>query len=585
MHKGHDALLTKLTDWHTRAIEELRGSYDEARDAYEYMRGNQLSDDIRAELESRGQPISWENAYQEIDSKIEGLTLLARQEVKAVPRRTLDHKKTQMINDVLKSFRDSTEWATNKKLSNRDLRLTGITTVEVKMKITDDDEVDAFGEPMRELEYIYRPTLEMIFDPYSKRPDYSDARFATHSRLVLIEEVEHLVKNRLSSSYDGLVRLNRTYYKDSNKRVRFCLWVEGEVLQDIPSPFEKLDRFPFAIRKLYEGSPFKEFYGMYRSIRPLQDKLNFIMLRISNMLGSRRMIIESDAVEDIEEFVDENSKDDAVLVVRPNALKNKKWADITSTNNIPALMQIAQDTRAKIKTIIGVNDELLGLATARLSGDAMEQRKEAGLAGLQNFLDVSGELDKDKTEIAIPIIQEHFTAEQLIVMRDDFSGEPKETKINAYHRTKDGRLIYEGDFGKRRPKRDSLIDTGRFSLFLTRSAVNRGATGERNRGWSEIMKVLQVTRPEAVPAILPSMLRDIDSPVAEEVQNILAKLDEMAQANQQGNQQQMEAMQIELKSHVAKIAELESKANLNNAKASEIAKDLNVNKGVEDVQK
>ena len=294
------------------------------------------------------------------------------------------------------------------------------------------------------------------------------------------------------------------------------------------------------------------------------------MLRISNMLGNKRIAIESDAVEDIDTFAEENNRDDAVLVFRPNALKNKKWADITSMNSIGALMQLAQDTRAKMKTIIGVNDEVLGLATARLSGDAMELRKEAGLAGLQNFIDVKGERNKDIAEISVPILQEHFTAEQIIVMRDDFSGEPTERVINAYHRDTEGRLVYEGSMGQRKPKRDSIIDTGRFTFFLVKTAVNRGATGERNRGWTEIMKILQVTRPEAVPAILPSMLRDIESPVAEEVQGILTKMDELAQQNQQQNQEQMQTLQLELKEKVAKIAELESKANVNNAKANNL---------------
>jgi len=387
----------------------------------------------------------------------------------------------------------------------------------------------------------------------------------THSRLVHVSSLP-----KLKWQSEAMVRLNRTWYRDERGNIRFAMWVTGQVLQDIASPYEKLDRFPIAIRKLYEGTPFKEYYGMYRNIKPLQDKLNFIMLRISNMLGSKKLLVESDAVDDIEEFAEGMSRDDVVLEMRPDALKNKKWADVTSMNNIPALMQLAQDTRAKMKTIIGVNDELLGLATSRLSGDAMELRKEAGLAGLQNFLDVQGELDKDIAEITVPIMQQYFTAEQLLVVRDSFTNEPKEVSINAYTRDKNGRLVYEDVQGVRKPKRKNIIDSGRFTFFLIKSPVTRGATGERSRTWAELMKVLQVARPDVVASILPSMLRDIDSPVADEVREIIAKMDEMAEQNQQANQEQMQMMQVQLKEKVAKIAELESKANLNNAKANEI---------------
>ncbi len=564
-------LLNKLEAWQRESIDIHRGSRIEARESYEYLRGNQLPDDVIWELQQRGQPISWENAYQEIDSKIEGLTLLGQQEVKAVPRRVLNRERVQIINDTLKSFRDSTEYATNKKLSNRDLRMSGITAMEVKLKVVK-GEVDALGKPMHEIEYIYRPALELLFDPYAQRPDFSDGRFVTHTRLVHASSLPNLQYRS-----NEMVRLNRTWYRDENYNIRFCMWVSGQILQDIPSPYTKLDRFPIAIRKLYEGTPFKEYYGMYRNIKPLQDKLNFIMLRISNMLGSKKLLIESDAVDDIEEFADGMSRDDAVLEMRPDALKNKKWADVTSTNNIPALMQLAQDTRNKMKTIVGVNDELLGIATSRLSGDAMELRKEAGLAGLQNFLDVQGELDKDIAEITVPIVQEYFTAEQLLVVRDSFTNEPKEVPINAYHRDKMGRLVYEEVQGVREPKRKNVIDSGRFTFFLVKSPVTRGATGERSRTWAELMKVLQVARPDVVASILPSMLRDIDSPVADEVREIIAKMDEMAQQNAQNNQEQMQMLEVQLKEKMAKIAELESKANLNNAKANEIGEVGDIN--------
>jgi len=131
------------------------------------LRGNMLPDDVIWELQQRGQPISWENTYQEIDSKIEGLTLLGQQDVKAVPRRVLNRERVQIINDTLKSFRDSTEYSTNKKLSNRDLRMSGITAMEVKLKIVK-GELDALGKPLHDIEYVYRSALELLFDPYAQ---------------------------------------------------------------------------------------------------------------------------------------------------------------------------------------------------------------------------------------------------------------------------------------------------------------------------------------------------------------------------------------------------------------------------------
>lgn len=214
MSKENTQFLNKLEEWQREATTIHRGSRLEARESYEYLRGNQLPDEVLFELSQRGQPISWENAYQEIDSKIEGLTLLGQQEVKAVPRRVLNRQRVQIINDTLKSFRDSTEYATNKKLSNRDLRLSGVTAMEVKLKVVK-GEVDALGKPLHEVEYVYRPSLELLFDPYAQRPDFSDARFVTHTRLVHAASLP-----KLKWQSEQMVRLNRTWYRDEKGNIR-----------------------------------------------------------------------------------------------------------------------------------------------------------------------------------------------------------------------------------------------------------------------------------------------------------------------------------------------------------------------------
>ncbi|MDD3775887.1 MAG: hypothetical protein PHV08_08040, partial [Sulfurovaceae bacterium] len=98
---------------------------------------------------------------------------------------------------------------------------------------------------------------------------------------------------------------------------------------------------------------------------------------------------------------------------------------------------------------------------------------------------------------------------------------------------------------------------------------NRGASGERQKNWSEIIKVLQVSNPSYVAPMLPVMLRDVDSPEAEAAQKIIDDMiakEENAKENAQEDPA-MTKMMLEFDKLRAEIDDLKSEAKLKNAKA------------------
>ncbi len=532
---SQSSLWNKIEKYKDLSLKSFKDSRLEAQEAFEYNRGNQLPLDVVSELERRGQPIQWENVYQEIGNKIAGLKMLSKQEIQVLSRKVDESETARTLSDILHAFQDSSEWWDEKNGADNDLRIAGMCAIEVKM--IELDEFDSNGESLKDIVYVHRPILEILIDPYSQRSDFSDARFVIHTKLVDAialsaniqdETIKKKIKNEANK--EDMIRIYRTYYKDENNNIRYALSIENFILEDIQSPYTNLKRFPIAVRRLNHNRSHIEFYGLFRNVKPLQDRINFTMLRVMNMLSSKKILIETDAVDDIETFSYQYSQDNTVMSFRPNALKDKKFQDITHQNNIPALMNIIQDARAKAKTIIGVNDELLGLAVARLSGDAIEKRENQGLAGLQFFLEASGEVDKDLAEISIKIIQEHFTAEQAISMRDSF-GKMKNLTINEIERDQNGAMQFEDRDNTRVPKQKKLSSTGRFSIFIQRVPISRGATGERARSWTEILKLLQVTNPMIIPKILPLILRDTESPVANEISEILKQFEEESRKN------------------------------------------------------
>jgi hypothetical protein len=565
-------LLTYLQETFDEAKRLTEGSRKEGRDAYEYMRGNQLPDDVKGELEDRGQPARWENIYMKIDNKVEGMKMMTREEISVLPRSVDKKEQFITITNVLRASQDATEWKTHKKRADRDLRVVGISAVEEQLCVL--DEVDAQGKRLKEIRRVHLPALECLPDMYASNPDMSDSRYFHHTRLVYKGALVKLFKakaEKLPENDDKMVRVNRTWYRDPKTgAIRVAVWEYNTLLEDKVSPFNKLDRFPIAIRRL-RWSHKKEYYGMYRDVRPFQDSVNFTMLRLINMLGSSKLLVESDAVEDIDTFKDEYTMDNSVTEVRAGSLKDKKIHDISHTTNVSQLMNIVQDARLQAEMVIGLNSEVLGSAVNRLSGYAIESRQNAGLVGLQNYMDVSGELDIDLAQIDLKIMEEHFTAEQIFYIDGKNGKERESVVLNPYERDEGGRMVYNNGA----PAQKSIMSLGRYDVSFRRVPFNRGATAERQKNWTEVLKSLPE---EDRMAMIPSMLRDIESPEAEEAQRIIEQRSAQSEQNNDAMQAQMQQMQQQMKDMESKIRERDSKTLLNTAKAKEIEADL-VNEG------
>jgi hypothetical protein len=561
-------LLTYLQETFDEAKKLTEGSRKEGRDAYEYMRGNQLPDDVKAELEDRGQPARWENIYMKIDNKVEGMKMMTREEIAVLPRSVDKKEQFVTITNVLRASQDATEWKTHKKRADRDLRVVGLSAIEEQLHVL--GEVDAQGKKLKEIKRIHLPALECLPDMYASAPDMSDSRYFHHTRLMHKASLKKLfgkAADDLPENEDGMVRVNRTWYRDPDTgEIRVAVWEYTTLLEDKASPFGKLGRFPVAIRRL-RWSHRKEYYGMYRDVRPFQDSVNFTMLRLINMLGSSKLLVESDAVEDIDSFKDEYGLDNSITEVRGGALKEKKIQDISQTTNVSQLINIVQDARLQAELVIGLNSEVLGSAVNRLSGYAIESRQNAGLVGLQNYMDVSGELDVDLAQIDLKIMEEHFTAEQIFYIDGKNGKEREQVVLNPYERDEKGRMEYNN--GK--PSQKSILNLGRYDVSFRRVPFNRGATAERQKNWTEVLKSLPE---EDRMAMIPSMLRDIESPEAEEAQRIIEQRNAQAQQDNGAMQEQMQQMQLEMQDLASKIRERESKTALNTAKANEIQSEL-----------
>lgn len=559
-----------------------------------YFDGDQLSAEIHEVLNSRGQPVKWENIYQKIGNKILGYKMTSKQMVKVGGRQRNDMGVAQLLTDICASIPDSTDYNAHKERADEDLMITGQSVMECSIHTLPMRDIE--GKNEKEVRGYHVPFDEAFTDPYSKAPDYTDARYIHRVRWIdrdalyqyfdtakvdaLLNQhnytndwnlYEYRQKSGMRDPSRDRIMVTYTWCREYDKEaqrsvIRWYVWSNNVILSHGNNPYQ-FDRFPFIVRKLYHNNGVMR--GIFHDIMPIQDSINFMHLRIANMLGSVKLLFEAGAVDDAQLFAEEYSKDDAVVMLRDGALSENKIKEIKHSAEIQHLMQLIIDARRQAEQIVGLNDEALGAAVNRMSGYAIEQRQNAGMVGLQRFLNTSAKVDEDFYKTAIEFVQQFYDAEQIIRIIEPNQAEQYLT-INEIERDGYGAAVREGNGIM---KRKNKITLGRYDITISMVPANRGAIGERYKNGVELMKMLGQIDPELATAYLPELMADVESPSADKIRKMIEERAKAAAENpkaQAQEQMQEQTIQLQMQQMQSKIKELESKSMMNAAKAQKM---------------
>lgn len=511
-------------------------SLREYEEAKKYYHGDQLPPSAKAIIEQRGQSPIVENIFKLIVNKIIGYKAQSISEIKVSGRQEQDKDLANLLNDLLKLFSQNHNY--NKEIIARDKELIfGLAVVELWIKENKNANYEI------ELKNINPNTF--LIDRFSQDKNAMDAkRFHKKINVSYNDFIAKFGKiphsdNITANEEDKRALITETWIKEGEGFSRY-LWQEQGLIIYEKNPF-KCGKHPFIICK-YQIDEKGLWYGIFRDIKPLQDYVNFAENRMANMMGSMKAFFEEDAVLNAEEFIEQASFDNAIVKVRSGALKENKFQFIQHHNDIATLSQKANEKRNLAKMLSGLNDEALGLANNRMSANAVSQRKETGLMGLQEYLNACDDMDRLIFEKVIYFITHYFDKEQVFKITDEKTGE-RYFKINE---NQNGEV-------------QNQIKVSEFDLIY-KSQIKMQGREERFAYWSEMFKTISSVRPDLISDILPLMLRDTDSPVSVELEEILKAKDEALEQAQQPNETEQLRMQLEIEKLNAQIAELQAKA-------------------------
>ena len=536
--------LSQLNDFYNADKMFAQKSITEFNEAKKYYNGNQLSEEMKAIIASRGQSPIVENIYKMIVNKILGYKIQSTIEIKVSGRQEEDKPLANLLNDLLKVFNQNKKYEREIALRDKDL-IMGLGVLEVWVE---QDEDKNFHITLKSI-----PADSFLIDKYSTDLNALDAR-RFHKKVNIDDDLarKYHIPTQSYNISDQRAFVIETWARERNADTgelewNRYIWHNTQGIFAIEQRPFKNNQHPFVIGK-YAIDEEYNFYGLFRDIKPLQDYINIAENRQANMMGSMKVFFEEDAVINRDEFIEGASLDNAVVSVAPGALRDGKIQFIQSHADIQALSQKTEQKRNLAKILSGLNDEALGMAVNRQSGTAIAQRRDAGLMGLQEYIRSCDLMDRLLYEKVLSLIQHYYTHKQVFRIVEKRTGE-RYFSINT--------------------DSSNAIKIGAFDLVYSTQLKMQGRE-ERFAHWADLLKTISSIRPDILTALLPLMLKDTDSPIVEDIEEILAQAEkaqqEQAQAESQSAQEakQLEVAKTEasIQKDVAQAHKLQSQAQM-----------------------
>lgn len=542
-----------LQNYLKEAEEKQYAEKHEFKEALKYYHADQLPDDVRAKVEQRGQPPQFENIFAMLSDKILGFKLDEEIDVGVLGRQKEDNDLAIIIQNIIKAIYDHKDF----KIAQNELDLNlsfGIAVAKVWVKDRINKNNDNDKERVIKIKSI--DPRYFYIDPKSKLSDASDSEYFHHKMMIRKELAERYFGSAIKKvvpKRDGYAREYvsiveswvKNYKTDNWDRY---VWSDNVLIKSEKSVFRH-GKHPFVIQKLKIDHK-NRAYGFFRNLKPIIDSINYQENRAMNMISSKSIIIEADAVDDMEEFVEQISLDNGVSVVRSGALREQKVQINQVSSNLVALNQKTAEKKQSAQRLIGFNEEMLGLANNRMSATAMEHRSNAGMISLALYIEASHTMLQNIASKCIDNICHYFDKEQVfkIVDKNDFT---HYFTINEAVE-EDGKMVVR-----------NKIKIGGYDIVLYIKPASLGDRDERFKYWSELVKTFTSTDPVFAKRLLPLMFEDAQSSVYRDVKELLEQEIAREEQMQQQLQNSPEAKRMELENQL-----LETKIEKNNAEAA-----------------
>jgi len=441
--------LNTLRESFKMGYDAYEGSYAEADEVIKMSEGAMYNRTQLSILLDRGQPAEYFNVIQMFSRALQGYFSTVVNTMQARALEEGDVQTANAINLALEYTLRMNLWDVTKGDLQQQAFLPGLMGVHYKIKATGQDQ---FGRQKNEVEFEPVPYYELILDPKSYKPDYSDARFVHRFRWISKEEAQKLfprtwtkLQSRVNTVDIDTAEIDYTYgegFTDrwnmfeeylivhtgvvDNKGVSWEVWWSGDVeLKRQKLDFDSL-RFPYRIVKLHSGKK-ADFHGIFRDVIESQKAINQAILQIQQLANGTKVLVEKNAVDDVDAFNASWARVNAVIGV--NKLIGIKEIDVT--RDIANQYMIIDRGLDRIKQVLHINDSFLGQTFASDSGKKVALQRNSSMMALRYLTTKLDVLYRSVALDLIHLMRQYMTAQFEVDSTDDMTQKVNWTRLNT----------------------------------------------------------------------------------------------------------------------------------------------------------
>ena len=391
------------------------------------------------ELINRGQPTETFNIIKLMTRTLIGYYSSVVNKAVIEPRSYDNITKSTILNDALQVVYERN----NFDIIDDDIKMYGILTglLVSYTTVKASGRQDMFGQNEYNIGVEDINPEEIVIDPTSRKRDYSDARGIHRFRWVSEDELkQEFGKNKKTieklDAYANNLSIDEaeyTYRSDNEFIGKYkvadmyllvhsvigkesIFWCGDVEISRTKLQFEEVDS-PYTVTKISKSNK-EEYYGVFREVVESQKAINQALIQIQLLVNSNKVIVETDSVEDIDEFADAVARVNSVIEV--NNLKGVLIQNMSQ--DVVQQYTIIDKGFDRIKQVLGVNDAMLGQSMAADSGRKLKLQKNSGLMTLR-YLTAPIEVFHRTLAVQLSrLIVQFFTANQMLRVTDDVTG-------------------------------------------------------------------------------------------------------------------------------------------------------------------
>ncbi len=390
--------VSKLVEYFEQSEESTEEARKQSEQCRDYYDGKQLTAAERKALQDRGQPDIIINRIQAKIDYLVGYEASNRTDPRAYPRNPQDEDAAEAATDALRYVEDKCELDTKFTTVWENMLIEGFGGIE----LTVDDQTG-------EINAVEWDWDRLFYDPFSRKPDFSDARYlggviwmdAEDAKAKWPEAAEAidvtLNEHTMSRTYDDRpwerwvsgkhrkrVRIVQMYHREGDVW-KWCIFTKGGKLEGGDVPFIDQDGkswCPLMLQSAYIDRDNRR-YGLVKTMIGPQDEINKRRSKALHMLTVKQISLERGAVDDVDMLRTEAAKPDGVIERNPGF----ELEIVRDDANISGHLQLLQEAKNEIE-LIGPNAAMLGKqGSGDPSGRAILANQQGGQTEISRLMD------------------------------------------------------------------------------------------------------------------------------------------------------------------------------------------------------